>query len=63
MELCTELAAAIFSAIYTEKPEFFAIHTICFQVSFLGTLLYEPKSHQMLVAIQIKGNNAVFSFS
>lgn len=62
MELCTELAAAFFSAICTQKPEISAIHITYFQVSFVGTSLYEPKSHQMLVAIQIKGNDSIFSF-
>lgn len=62
MEICTELAAVFISAICTQKAEISAIYMTYFQISFVGMSLYEPKSYQMLVAIQIKYIDSIFYF-
>lgn len=62
MEICTELAADFMAAICTQKAKISAICITYFQISFVGTSLYKPKSYQMLVAIHIKGNDSMFYF-
>lgn len=58
----TEQTTAFFSAICIQTPEISAIQITYFQVSFVDTSVYKPKSHSILVAIQTNSSDSFFIF-